>query len=118
MILKVIVKIYLYLLFSPEKLSSVMEAAGLKTERCVYIQRATINKKEGVNVPRIFVQGKFVKPASCSASFICEHDEIADTLASKCSVIKSVTLNDEHSLKNEDDPDSSVNSTQRETSIR
>ncbi|XP_059149834.1 tRNA N(3)-methylcytidine methyltransferase METTL6-like [Physella acuta] len=47
--------------FSLEKLNSIMEIAGLKTVTSVYIQRSTVNKKEGLNVPRIFVQGKFMK---------------------------------------------------------
>lgn len=27
-----------------------------------YVQRRTVNFKEGIDVPRIFVQGKFKKP--------------------------------------------------------
>ena len=47
----------------------VLELAGnsgfdLSESQCEYIQRETINKKEDLCVPRIFVQGKFVKPKS------------------------------------------------------
>ena len=47
----------------------VLELAGncgfdLLESQCEYIQRETINKKEDLCVPRIFVQGKFVKPRS------------------------------------------------------
>lgn len=44
-----------------EKLNSIMESCGLKTLQCNYVHRSTINKKEGLDVPRIFVQGKFSK---------------------------------------------------------
>ncbi|BFY98810.1 hypothetical protein BsWGS_01850 [Bradybaena similaris] len=47
--------------FSTEKLNSITENCGLKTLQCNYVHRSTINKKEGLDVPRIFVQGKFSK---------------------------------------------------------
>jgi methyltransferase-like protein 6 len=37
--------------------------AGFEIISNVYIHRRTVNKKEGLDVPRIFVQGKFQKPA-------------------------------------------------------
>ncbi|GFO14529.1 methyltransferase-like protein 6 [Plakobranchus ocellatus] len=61
--------------FSLEKLRMLMEAAGLKAERVTYIQRATINKKEGINAPRIFVQGKFVKTTSPSTGHTRERED-------------------------------------------
>jgi methyltransferase-like protein 6 len=36
--------------------------AGFEIRSNVYIHRRTINKKEDLDVPRIFVQGKFQKP--------------------------------------------------------
>jgi hypothetical protein len=36
--------------------------AGFEILNNVYIHRRTINKKEDLDVPRIFVQGKFQKP--------------------------------------------------------
>ncbi|ELT90658.1 hypothetical protein CAPTEDRAFT_137298 [Capitella teleta] len=45
--------------FSREKLTELFNEAGFETEKCDYILRETINKKEGVCVPRVFVQGKF-----------------------------------------------------------
>ncbi|GFR91077.1 methyltransferase-like protein 6 [Elysia marginata] len=107
--------------FSLEKLSSVMEAAGLKMEKCTYIQRATINKKEGVNVPRIFVQGKFVKEVSCTAEKLCGGDNnIISSLALNCSVTNVVSSSDEHSLESDLNTDSSCSSfvQKQDSSIR
>ena len=39
-----------------------MKASGFEVASSEYIHRQTVNKKEGLEVPRIFVQGKFVKP--------------------------------------------------------
>ena len=36
--------------------------AGFQTLENDYAYRRTVNKKEGIDVPRIFVQAKFVKP--------------------------------------------------------
>ena len=36
--------------------------AGFQALENDYAYRRTVNKKEGINVPRIFVQAKFVKP--------------------------------------------------------
>ncbi|CAG5130973.1 unnamed protein product, partial [Candidula unifasciata] len=50
------------------KLISIMEHSGLRTLHCNYVHRSTINKKEGLDVPRIFVQGKFSKYVEQDAS--------------------------------------------------
>jgi len=47
--------------FSLEKVAELMESARFKVEQCEYIHRRTVNVKEGVDVERIFVQGKFCK---------------------------------------------------------
>ncbi|CAL7939853.1 unnamed protein product [Xylocopa violacea] len=47
--------------FSVEEISNLFESVGFKTLACDYIQRRTINLKENIDVPRIFVQGKFEK---------------------------------------------------------
>lgn len=47
--------------FSLEVLSEKFEAAGFTCETREYIMRETVNKKEGVCVPRVFVQAKFIK---------------------------------------------------------
>ncbi|KAJ8674275.1 hypothetical protein QAD02_005537 [Eretmocerus hayati] len=47
--------------FSTEEIQSLFESQGFKTVNCSYVQRRTINPKENINVPRIFVQGKFIK---------------------------------------------------------
>lgn len=36
--------------------------AGFQTLVNEYAHRRTVNKKEGIDVPRIFVQAKFIKP--------------------------------------------------------
>ena len=50
--------------FSVEEVSNLFESVGFKTLTCGYVQRRTVNLKENIDVPRIFVQGKFEKPAS------------------------------------------------------
>ncbi|XP_046543222.1 tRNA N(3)-methylcytidine methyltransferase METTL6-like [Haliotis rubra] len=52
--------------FSLEKLEGMMTSAGFTVSRNEYVKRETVNKKEGICVPRIFVQGKFVKPIATS----------------------------------------------------
>ena len=44
-----------------EKLTSLASEAGFSVNTCEYVHRKTVNKKEGLCVPRIFVQAKFVK---------------------------------------------------------
>ncbi|XP_003738034.1 methyltransferase-like protein 6 [Galendromus occidentalis] len=48
--------------FSEEVVKSLFESAGFQTKENSYVTRSTINRKEGIDVPRIFVQSKFVKP--------------------------------------------------------
>jgi methyltransferase-like protein 6 len=48
--------------FSSELLGNIFVEAGFEIRSNVYIHRRTINKKEDLDVPRIFVQGKFQKP--------------------------------------------------------
>jgi methyltransferase-like protein 6 len=48
--------------FSSELLGKIFVEAGFEIRSNVYIHRRTINKKEDLDVPRIFVQGKFQKP--------------------------------------------------------
>ena len=47
--------------FSISKMRETFEAAGFVTVSCDYVHRETVNKKEGLCVPRVFVQGRFVK---------------------------------------------------------
>lgn len=47
--------------FSEEHLSQLFLRAGFSVESVGYVTRQTINKKEGLCVPRVFVQGKFRK---------------------------------------------------------
>jgi len=47
--------------FEETELKSLFETAGFSAIECRYIQRTTVNKKEDVSVPRVFVQGQFVK---------------------------------------------------------
>jgi len=45
--------------FTPEEMTTLCGKVGFRTESCEYIYRRTVNKKEGVDVQRVFVQGKF-----------------------------------------------------------
>lgn len=47
--------------FTPDEVNTLFENAGFKTLQCDFVHRQTINIKEGVNVERTFVQGKFLK---------------------------------------------------------
>ncbi|KAH9503293.1 Methyltransferase-like protein 6 [Bulinus truncatus] len=58
--------------FSIEHLTSIMSQAGLQAISTTYIHRSTVNKKEGIDVPRIFIQGKFIKPLEPCVSNILQ----------------------------------------------
>ncbi|XP_012054286.1 PREDICTED: methyltransferase-like protein 6 [Atta cephalotes] len=47
--------------FSIEQVACLFESVGFQTLDCDYIQRRTVNLKENIDVPRIFVQAKFKK---------------------------------------------------------
>ena len=47
--------------FEKEEVQLLMDKCGLETVTLEYVERRTINKKEGVDVPRLFLQGKFRK---------------------------------------------------------
>ncbi|XP_076349217.1 tRNA N(3)-cytidine methyltransferase METTL6 isoform X1 [Tachypleus tridentatus] len=47
--------------FSEEYLSRLFKNAGYEVVTNKYVTRETVNKKEGICVPRIFIQGKFCK---------------------------------------------------------
>ncbi|XP_067934646.1 tRNA N(3)-methylcytidine methyltransferase METTL6-like [Watersipora subatra] len=49
--------------FSLEKLDELFEVAGFVCIERSYVQRRTVNKKEEIDVPRIFVQGRYQKVA-------------------------------------------------------
>ncbi|XP_014229481.1 methyltransferase-like protein 6 [Trichogramma pretiosum] len=53
--------------FTTEEVQELFESVGFKTKSCSYVQRRTVNLKEKIDVPRIFVQAKFVKPEKSSA---------------------------------------------------
>lgn len=59
--------------FSTEILTKLVTEAGFTVAECDYVQRETVNKKEGLSVPRIFVQGKFVKPCPGQSSTCSGH---------------------------------------------
>ncbi|XP_033762193.1 tRNA N(3)-methylcytidine methyltransferase METTL6-like [Pecten maximus] len=60
--------------FSTELLMKLVSEVGLTVCECEYVQRETVNRKEGLSVPRIFVQGKFVKPNQTDNSALNESD--------------------------------------------
>lgn len=47
--------------FSAEKVADLFVSVGFQTLNCSYVQRRTVNLKENIDVPRIFVQAKFKK---------------------------------------------------------
>ncbi|XP_069354152.1 tRNA N(3)-methylcytidine methyltransferase METTL6 isoform X4 [Maniola hyperantus] len=50
--------------FTEEELASLFSTAGFEILMNTYVQRRTVNFKEGIDVPRIFVQGKYKKPST------------------------------------------------------
>ncbi|CAH0747749.1 unnamed protein product [Diatraea saccharalis] len=48
--------------FTEEELAKLFTEAGFHILMNTYVQRRTVNLKEGIDVPRIFVQGKYQKP--------------------------------------------------------
>ncbi|XP_056618793.1 tRNA N(3)-methylcytidine methyltransferase METTL6 [Triplophysa dalaica] len=48
--------------FSREHLGSLFQQAGFEASMNEYVLRETVNKKEGLCVPRVFLQSKFCKP--------------------------------------------------------
>lgn len=48
--------------FTEEELEKLFTGAGFEILMNTYVQRRTVNFKEGIDVPRIFVQGKYRKP--------------------------------------------------------
>ena len=51
-----------YFLFFSEYLANLASEAGFELVSNVYVLRETVNKKEGLCVPRVFLQAKFRKP--------------------------------------------------------
>lgn len=44
-----------------EELNNIFAKAGFEVSEASYVERRTVNKKEGIDVPRIFVQGRYSK---------------------------------------------------------
>ncbi|KAM8826926.1 tRNA N(3)-cytidine methyltransferase METTL6 isoform 2-T2 [Synchiropus picturatus] len=57
--------------FSKDFLAQMFTESGFLCVANDYVTRETINRKEGLNVPRVFLQSKFIKPANHSTA---EHD--------------------------------------------
>lgn len=47
-----------------EKLAELVIEAGFEVVENSYIQKETVNVKEGISVPRVFIQGRFLKPCT------------------------------------------------------
>jgi len=45
-----------------EKLDELFTSAGYRVATSEYIFRRTVNRKEEINVQRVFIQGRYVKP--------------------------------------------------------
>ncbi|KAI1242877.1 hypothetical protein IHE44_0000432, partial [Lamprotornis superbus] len=54
--------------FTEEFLSQLFKAEGYEQVASEYVQRETVNRKEDLRVPRVFLQSKFQKPFSWSES--------------------------------------------------
>uniref|UniRef100_A0A0F8AS63 Methyltransferase-like protein 6 n=1 Tax=Larimichthys crocea TaxID=215358 RepID=A0A0F8AS63_LARCR len=54
--------------FSKEFLAELFEETGLQSVANDYVLRETVNKKEGLCVPRVFLQSKFTKPSQSQSS--------------------------------------------------
>ena len=55
---------YIYVSYShTEKLAELCLCAGYEIAENRYIQKQTVNRKEALSVPRIFIQGRFLKPS-------------------------------------------------------
>lgn len=57
-------KIFRSYYFTEEELAKLFAEAGFEILMNTYVQRRTVNYKEGIDFPRIFVQGKYRKPAN------------------------------------------------------
>ena len=57
--------------FEVDALRTLFEEAGFEAVECRYVQRQTVNKKEDVSVPRVFVQAQFVIKAGGKAANPC-----------------------------------------------
>uniref|UniRef100_A0A182QAC7 Methyltransferase-like protein n=1 Tax=Anopheles farauti TaxID=69004 RepID=A0A182QAC7_9DIPT len=77
--------------FAETEVSELFQKAGFTIEVNSYIHRRTINPKEKIDVPRIFVQGKFKKPEADENETSegnperCNHPELRDG----CGVMKN-----------------------------
>ncbi|XP_060079772.1 tRNA N(3)-methylcytidine methyltransferase METTL6-like [Ylistrum balloti] len=72
--------------FSTELLEKLVTEVGLTVCECDYIRRETVNKKEGLSVPRIFVQGKFIKPNLGKNSSVQDSDQSSACQTECCTV--------------------------------
>lgn len=52
----------LALYFSTEMFTSVFESAGFMCENVEYIFKELVNRRTNVQMDRVFVQGRFIKP--------------------------------------------------------
>ena len=61
---------------NPEKLAELVTEAGFEIIENRYIRKETVNYKEDLSVPRVFVQGRFVKPVICMEQKPIASDEM------------------------------------------
>ena len=45
-----------------EGLAELMKEAGFEVIENSYVQKETVNMKEGISAPRVFLQGRFMRP--------------------------------------------------------
>ena len=71
-------------------LAGLFEEAGFVVSSNDYISRQTVNKKEGLCVPRVFVQAKFTKSETNSPE--SNRDETAGTIINERTLQKTNTV--------------------------
>jgi hypothetical protein len=84
-----------------------VKEAGFDVLECQYVHRRTVNKKEGLCVPRIFVQARFQRPSAerSTAQLVGALDETASTAAGKAVEVSGSSSNCENAALSQEDVD-------------
>lgn len=94
--------------FSLEILQNLAERAGLTVNSIHYVHRQTVNKKQDLCVPRIFVQAKFTKPSGdsqTSSKQIVTEDIDSDKVADETESGRIKEDNNSKKIKQKTDSD-------------
>lgn len=74
--------------FNEEDTRELFEGCGFEVISNIFVNRRTINVKEGIDVPRIFVQGKYRKPGMHLSRFFFPSS--ANTYTDDCSAFAMI----------------------------